>query len=183
LPSAGGVACFGPAGAGSTFRLEGDFVDVAIGGNHACFLRADGTVNCVGENTSGQLGTGNNMSFLYPPTSPGVATFVAPPPPALINGVAQLVAGFGHTCARRVDGNVSCWGRGSALGDQVGNNRNVPFTVPGLSGVLNVRSRAGDHTCVELTDRTASCWGDNTAGEIGDGTFQFASKPTPMKLQ
>ena len=39
-----------------------DWVDTAIGQNHSCALRADGTVWCTGHNDVGQLGTGDRTN-------------------------------------------------------------------------------------------------------------------------
>src|SRR5688500_16065288 len=74
------------------------FVDVAVGRNHACALRADGQVWCWGRNDRGQLGD---------------ATFVDRANAAPVGGLDDAIAlsaGPAHTCAVRVTGEVGCWG-------------------------------------------------------------------------
>ena len=71
---------------GATPVGGGSFTEISSGANHACGLRANGSIACWGSNTSGQA---------TPPTT-GVFT--------------SLSSGDAHTCALRNDGAVVCWG-------------------------------------------------------------------------
>lgn len=146
-------------------------VAVTAGSNHACALRGDGAVRCWGYNNNGQLGDG---------TATNRST------PTLVNGLVdadQIQGGSLHTCAHRTNGSVSCWGFGIALGDGINGDRFTPGLVAGISNALSVRTNNNDNTsCAELADRTVACWGDNTRGQIGDGTYAFASKPSLVKF-
>ena len=71
---------------GATPVGGGSFTEISSGANHACGLRANGSIACWGSNTSGQA---------TPPTT-GVFT--------------SLSTGDAHTCALRNDGAVVCWG-------------------------------------------------------------------------
>ena len=62
-----------------------DFRRVALGGSHACALRADGSLSCWGKNPWGGA-TAPDGSFV------------------------DLGVGDGFTCAVRGDGSVACWG-------------------------------------------------------------------------
>lgn len=153
-------------------------VSVAIGAAHACAVRRDGTITCVGSNDKGQ----------------------ATPPPGLFY---QVVAGEAHTCGQRMvledrtqDMTLVCWGDNTygqlaappgpfdeftAGGrhncgrwiDKVtcwGDNSHGQSTMPpGLSSVGEVRA-GRNHTCAigraSVNDDTqVLCWGDNSRGQ------------------
>jgi alpha-tubulin suppressor-like RCC1 family protein len=85
--------------------------DVAAGLAHTCAVTADLSLVCWGANDAGQLGNGTTAAS---PTT-------TPTPVAGLAGVASVAAGGAHTCARLVDGTVSCWGADTSgqLGDGV----------------------------------------------------------------
>lgn len=86
----------------SRFALGSDGVGSgadAIGG-HACAVVAGGKVACWGNNLSGQLGRGS--------TSPKGAT---PSEVAGLDGVIDVAAGAGFSCALLATGAMRCWGR------------------------------------------------------------------------
>ncbi|MET0341641.1 MAG: hypothetical protein ABW252_11620 [Polyangiales bacterium] len=124
---------------------------------HVCAVRADATVSCWGHNGEGGLGTGDRVSSNLPRTVLGLSNVVE------IAGAA----GGGHTCARRRDGSVFCWGLNHCgqLGDGTvaacsdsGGFSTVPLQVPGLTDA--VRIAAGYyHTCAIKRDGTVVCWG------------------------
>ncbi|MBN8428929.1 MAG: hypothetical protein J0L65_15825 [Xanthomonadales bacterium] len=128
-----------------------DAVQVAAGHSHTCALKADGKVQCWGDNTYGQLGDGTTTRRLM-----GV-------PVSGLNGVIVITAGGHHTCAVTNSGAALCWGGNSdgQLGDGSGLRRLTPVLVDGLdSGVATIT--AGDyHTCAVTTDGAALCWGYN----------------------
>ena len=82
---------------------------IASGGAHSCAILLDGTVDCWGANDEGQLGQPDDVgpSSSAPVRVPGLTQ------------VRQLSAGSAHTCARRDDGTVWCWGSNTTgqLGD------------------------------------------------------------------
>src|SRR5205085_11118213 len=64
---------------------------VAAGGEHTCALLANGTVECWGDGSLGQLGNGKGGQTFEPgPTSPLSANAGV--------GAVQLVAGIGFKC-------------------------------------------------------------------------------------
>ncbi|GAB3487804.1 putative Ig domain-containing protein [Flexivirga lutea] len=144
---------------------------ITAGGRHTCALLVDGSVDCWGDNSFGELG-GSSVS------PDGTRTPVS----GLSSGVASISAGSQHTCALLTSGGVECWGNNSSgeLGDGTTNNSPTPVPVTGLaSGVASI-SAGGAHTCAVLTSGGAVCWGANYWGELGDGTTVNSTVPVPV---
>ena len=138
--------------------------EISAGQYHTCVRKADGTLWCTGENNHGQLGDGTGLDK----TSPVLIA-------ALGTSVVEVAAGGYHTCARKADGTLWCWGFNwtGAVGDgtYVG-PRLSPIQVTAL-GTTAVEGAAGyAHTCARRSDGTLWCWGLNTYGEVGEGTVQ-----------
>ncbi len=93
--------------------------------------------------------------------------------------VAQVVVGEAHTCARRNDGAVLCWGSNASgqLGDGTLVNRSAPVTVTGAGAAVELAA-GGSHTCARRNDGTVVCWGRNAQGQLGDATTTSRSTPT-----
>ena len=123
VTAAGELACWGrddrdqlgPATAApSTPRIVAGVSDaraVAAGGAHTCAIAGDARrVWCFGANDHGQLGTGDiTASREMPVAIPG------------LEDVQEITAGAIHSCARRADGTLACWGGDTSgqLGDGV----------------------------------------------------------------
>jgi alpha-tubulin suppressor-like RCC1 family protein len=144
-------------------------MDVAIGYDHACVLRADETVACWGSDQFGQLGDGNQGDAVHS-AAPVIARG--------LSGAQGIAIGDGYTCARLADGSAACWGinQWGQLGDGTNTDHSLPAAVAGLMGVAALDAGAG-HACALLRDGTVSCWGANASGQLGDGTT--VSRPTP----
>lgn len=147
-----------------------NIIQLAVGDNHTCALRADGTAWCWGENARGQLGTGNRSNRSYAVQ-------------ANLTDAVELVAGQGHTCALRGNGQVLCWGDNSygQLGNgTVADDSTTPVATTGLGQAVSLgTSRL--HICAALADGTARCWGRNENGEIGSGALgEPVRTPTPV---
>ena len=72
-------------------------VQVAASESNSCALLVDGTAQCWGDNSYGQLGDGSTDSSWVPIAVPN------------LTGIVQIVTWF-HTCALLIDGTVMCWG-------------------------------------------------------------------------
>ena len=91
------------------------WVDVAGGDDHGCALAESGSVYCWGQNTNGQLGTGNTNDSLIPALVLGANRYV------------EIDAGGQHTCAIDDVGAVWCWGEGNHFG--FSGNQTAPLLV------------------------------------------------------
>lgn len=124
------------------------------------------------------------------PRSPNAAVVLLPPRPSP-NDFVEITAGDYHTCARKVNGNVYCWG--SAVEGQVGGQPSGPcspearITIPCWTQPKLVSwpaefttatqiSAGGNHTCALVSGGAAFCWGSNDVGELalnGFGGFSY----------
>ena len=145
-------------GAGTNWR------SVAAGWSHTCGLRAPGRLFCWGADDAGQVGNGG----------PGTAN--QPRPVAVLSALTDwtaVTAGTAHTCARRANGRLYCWGWDD--NGQVGNgtpefDESVPFEVLGNRTDWASVDAGGEHTCARLRSGRPFCWGDDDGqGQLGDG--------------
>ena len=82
----------------------------------------------------------------------------------------HVSAGWYHSCARRADGTVVCWGW----------NRFGAATVPiGLTSVAQV-SAGTFHTCALKADGTVDCWGGHD--NYGQETVDYGQATVPIGL-
>jgi alpha-tubulin suppressor-like RCC1 family protein len=98
--------------------------------------------------------------------------------------VAQIAVGGHHTCARKVDGTLWCWGdntSGQLGGGAVGTfqNRSTPTQVVMLQAATEIVA-SYQNTCARAASGVAYCWGNNFAGAVGDGTTNSAGAPTAV---
>ena len=128
-----------------------------------CADQQNGTVQCFGDGTSGQLGNGGRASTYQAQT-----VLTSALQPAQLAGVS---AGVDHACALSPGGAAFCWGNG--LSGQLGNAMAAgSSTAVPVSGGLTFRGIAAgrNHTCAIGTDNHIYCWGDNTYGQLGIGS-------------
>jgi alpha-tubulin suppressor-like RCC1 family protein len=185
--------------------LGSNVLDVVAGGNHTCARKTDGTLWCWGENDHGELGNGTTDGQTCPSGSACQSSPVQVT--ALGANVVEVAAGYNHTCARKSDGTLWCWGSNAngQLGDgtlagQIGTDgypcRPSPVQVSALgTSVVEVAAGGGyyagylGHTCARKSDGTLWCWGSNVVGQLGDGTTGgqicvagYACLPSPAQV-
>ncbi|MCB9655140.1 MAG: hypothetical protein H6729_13535 [Deltaproteobacteria bacterium] len=147
--------------------LAGTVASVTAGGAHACAVKMDGTLWCWGKNADGQIGDGTTSLSRLIPTRAGIVE--------LGDQVAQVEAGFAHTCALKMDGTVWCWGTNSngELGDGTQTRRLSPVRAGATElghDVVQI-SLGWSLSCALKADGTVWCWGNNAQGQLGTGTF------------
>src|SRR5262249_9507324 len=91
-------------------------------------------------------------------------------PPFSMGCYAEIHAGFDHTCARRVDGTVWCWGSNGY--GEYGDGTNMGRFIPTRSTFKDAVSleTGGRSTCAINMAGEVWCWGYNERGQLGDGT-------------
>jgi alpha-tubulin suppressor-like RCC1 family protein len=154
----------------TSVHLGGSATQITAGGFHTCALLGGGSVKCWGDNSDGQLGTGDHRSLDAPPSSPiklgGVAT--------------QIAAGDYTTCAVLRGGSVKCWGDNSdgQLGTGDSKSLDAPPSSPiNLGGVATQITPTYRHTCALLRGGTVKCWGNNLTGQLGTGNSASVKAP------
>src|SRR5262245_27668782 len=85
-----------------------DATAVTAGREHACALRAGGSVWCWGLNNQGQLGNGVPLTPAPQPSSVAVQVVQANMMP--LTGMVTVRSGETHTCALDAAGALWCWG-------------------------------------------------------------------------
>jgi alpha-tubulin suppressor-like RCC1 family protein len=160
-----------------TMSTDTGIVDLAVGALHVCQRRADGTLQCWGEDGYGQLGNGSTAFSPAPADVLDVANAI------------DLSTGGNFSCAVRSDHTVACWGTDDlgALGDGYhSGTRTRPWPVAGLSDALQISS-GYLHSCVVTTAGAVKCWGSDNWGNLGDGVgyrpdqVVTASLPAPAR--
>lgn len=143
---------------------------VSAGDDFNCALRTSGGVICWGYGGSACLGNGSLDD-------------VGKDAPAWTGGdvpvggtVAQISAGYDHSCARLTGGTARCWGDGLEGQLGYGNQDDVGLEITVAdAGDINVGATvlqiaAGDRfTCALITGGNVRCWGDGTGGHLGYG--------------
>ena len=162
------------ATASSPLQVAGidDASAVSTGQHRTCAIRSGGQVWCWGQNDTGsfgmhQLGDGTGVEQRHTP-----AAVLNVAGDAALSGVVALAGGYWHTCARRSDGAVLCWGQNASyeLGD--GSTTQHPRPVPPAGGIAAADVGAGDGvSCAAAASGGAlRCWGYNlTAAAGGSG--------------
>jgi len=151
-----------------------DVVGVALGRQHTCSLTNAGAIQCWGRNDAGQLGDGTGTQQL----APVAVTF-----PIEAGTPVDIEAGDQHTCVIDDARALWCWGsnaNGQLMLEPDGMGFDgytlVPVAVEVGAGVLAVTGGV-THTCVLTDAGDVRCWGTNTAGQIGNGTTNYAFEP------
>jgi len=156
---------------GSTGEYVADALQVVAGDTHSCLLNRDHQVECWGDNSQGQLGTGGDVERT-------ATTQLIPN----LDGVEALAAGASHTCALR-SGEVWCWGANddAQLGFE-GSSPGVPTQIRNLTGVSSIASGAY-HVCALRFDGTLFCWGNNFGDQLGTKQVPQQAIPTPTRVE
>jgi len=152
--------------------LSGPATAISVGGSHACALLESGAVECWGDNSRGQLGTGDYEGRAVP-TEVG-----------LWRPATSVVAGQDYSCALLDDGVVWCWGdndEGQLGSGELGGSRPVAARVEQLDAPVTAIAAGGWHACALIEDGTLHCWGANHHGQLGDGS-PHTSRGTPAQV-
>jgi alpha-tubulin suppressor-like RCC1 family protein len=150
---------------------------ISAGNEFACALLSGGSVQCWGDNTDGQLGSGTtgpqtcNLNLC--------STTCSTTPVAVMDLSDATAISAGGACALVSNGTVECWGYNAygELGNGTTTSSPIPVAVSGLSGVTAIAS-SGSFACALVAGGAVECWGINPYGELGNGTT--TGSPTPV---
>ncbi|MEM9487576.1 MAG: hypothetical protein AAGC55_00460, partial [Myxococcota bacterium] len=138
----------------------------------SCLIGGEGEAWCWGENSHGQLGDGTTAHRTVPTQVVGLGS-----------DVAELSQGKVHTCARKRDGSLWCWGKNNRgqLGEGGPTVRDTPGQVIALGEDVASAQAGRRHTCAIKTDSSVWCWGDNGHGQLGVGSeLAYRASPAPV---
>ena len=143
-------------------------IAIASGGNFILALTNDGDLWAWGDNTSGQLGTGNagENNFLKHPTKININ-----------HSFKAIAAGDQHSLALTKEGFVLAWGDNEygqlGIGSQAPQYTPVNVLLEDKTSLENVQAiAAGDDHCMAiLSNGRVMTWGKNSSGQLGDGTI------------
>ncbi len=186
LTAGGGVKCWGYDANGElgngrnedsgtpveVVGLSSGVAAIDAGDDHTCAVMGSGGLKCWGINTYGQLADWTKISRSVPVNSPWFG-----------GGVADVAAGWGHTCVRTTEGWAKCWGNNEY--GQLGFGKLTDIHLPAedvvdLSGKILDVTADGGQTCALIAGGGAYCWGNNRYGQLGDGTTQKQYAPVAV---
>ncbi len=168
-----GQDTYGQLGDGGTNTDQSTPVQVGSGSNwskvsageaHTCAVQTTGRLYCWGSDRYEELGDGFGNTDWPTPVRVGTAT-----------NWAAVDSGGAHTCGRRTNGRLFCWGSDTAgrLGDDP-TEQQQPSPVEVAGGATDWASfDAGDaHSCALKTTGQLYCWGGDSSLALGDGDAQ-----------
>jgi len=152
----------------STITPANPATSVSAGNSMACAVMANGTVECWGDNTWGELGNGT-----FTGSSPcGTYCISTPVTVTGLSGVTAVSAvgnsaTYPSACALKSDGTVWCWGYGFGYITHTGIGFDLPYqvSIPPAKAVS-----VGGSACALLTNGTVMCWGVDSNGQLGNGS-------------
>ena len=161
-----------------------DVTDVATGSDFTCVLTRAGSVRCWGGNAGGQLGDGTNATPKLSPVTTQLCQAGANMGSGGSSGaggstgtaeagactIEELSLAGQHSCARRGDGTVYCWGangHGELGTGKAGANETKPVKTLTIGAPFKAVGSGQDHTCALETNGSLWCWGYAPFGPLG----------------
>jgi alpha-tubulin suppressor-like RCC1 family protein len=175
-----GVGADGQLGGGPSSRAGSNtplsifntpaYTALALGTRHACAIDGGGAVQCWGDNTLGQLGTGAT------PANSDVPLGVS----GITSGAIAISSHANHSCVViGGTGQVRCWGDNTF--GQLGNGGTTSSPTPvdaAITGASKVAVGA-DFTCALIqASGSVRCVGGNLFGQLGNGSFGPSATPS-----
>jgi len=173
-------------------------VAITSGGSHSCAALDDASMKCWGQNSYGQLGTGDTTSSSTPASAALPTGRHIDLPERDIDGdgvlnifdthmkrPSAISVGTHHTCAVLDDDSLYCWGwnNNGQLGDGSFTDSTTPVAVSLPSGrTATSVSVSYVNSCAVLDDASVYCWGWNGYGQLGNGATSASNSNTPVAV-
>jgi len=137
--------------------------------SHAYAFLNDRKAYTWGDNSDGQLGTGNQTNYSSPVLLIGNHTF------------SRISTGLNHTVALKDNGEAWGWGNNSSgkLGNNTTTSYSSPIPVVGNHSFISIFA-GGDHTVALKADGSAWTWGQNNVGQLGTNSITIRSSPVKV---
>ena len=150
------------------------FEGMGLGIAHTCGIDKYRRLWCWGYNQAGQLGDGTTENVSRPKYIRHEST-----PPLAWHAISAFMW---HTCGKRQNSTVWCWGynKYGQLGDGTTENKHVPVQIGDKKDWIGPYA-GGFHTCAVDRDYILYCWGANDFGQLGDGTNVGKLSPVLVK--
>jgi alpha-tubulin suppressor-like RCC1 family protein len=144
---------------------------ISANANFTCAITNGGTVLCWGQGNHNQLGNGAAGDSSVPVMVTAVGATAT-------TGVAT---GGEHACVF-TDTELKCWGSNESgqVGDDLYSSDAVPVAISVDGAKITSVAGGALHTCMLLDNQTVRCWGDDARGQLGDGSFDKATRVTPV---
>ena len=146
---------------------------VSAGVGHSLAINSSGYLYTWGNNSTGQLGTGNTVSRNTPVPVSSTTDWIS------------AAAGSNFSLAVRSGGGLFTWGDNTygQLGDGTTIQRNTPIQISSAASWKAVAASGGGYHALALrTDGSLWAWGTNTYGQLGDSTTSPHSAPVRIGL-
>jgi len=143
-------------------------VAVAAGYRHSLFLKSDGSLWAMGQNSEGQLGDGT-FNTVYTPEQ------------VVHSNVVAIAAGYNHSLFLKSDGSLWAMGENSygQLGDGTTNDI-VASPERIVASDVKVIACGSFHSLFIKSDGSLWGMGFNSDGQLGDGTTENAKSPVQI---
>lgn len=145
--------------------VNSNVVAIAAGYNHSLFLKSDGSLWSMGDNSSGQLGDGTYNTRTNHPEE------------IVSSNVVAIAAGYNHSLFLKSDG--SLWGMGEDVGQLGDGNYGILTNRPeqALTSGVTTLAAGGSHSLFLKSGGSLWAMGFNQNGQLGDGTYYATNLP------
>ncbi len=161
-------------------------VQVTGGLDFTCARLNDSNVKCWGNNNRGQLGKDNTTVLGNDPNEMGdnLTNINITGASGSARTALEISSGYEHTCVRRDDNTITCWGRNNngqvGKGNTGGANASIGDVGGEMAVIGDINMNTGFGTaanlfaygrsqCAKDTAGVVKCWGRNTNGQLLHG--------------
>ena len=153
-------------------KVGDGYLSAAVGTDHSCAIKTDGTLHCWGASDRGQLGTPSIEDGLYPSTS--TPTWVQTG--NFRDWVSISLGSFYGMGIRGANSELYAWGSNSYGQLGLGEDSSGPIVATQTEPVLvsgavvwDQVSAGSNHACARGNQSELWCWGSTDHGQVGGG--------------